>query len=183
MPQLSFQPSVISVQNGVPFNLDIMLDAGPIAVDSTDVDIPLQGMVLNNLNVTTLLGNKFVASNPSKILFSQYISPGGTKFIGAGLLATATLTTTQNKVLSFNFTPGSTIDSNLVVDGVDILSTVGNAIINITTMPMPPALVTVIQNWLTSNAVGAKLTFATGSTYTPPPTAAVPQPIALTITG
>lgn len=163
--QLYFQPPIQSVQAGVPFTLEIWIDTQGVGVDGVDIDIPLQGLVLNNLNVISLLANKFNASTPAKILFVQNTS-GGSVFTGKGLLATATLTATADTVLKFNFTPGLTNDTNLASGGVDILTTVGNAIINITTNTMPAALLTLIQNWLTANAKGATL----AGTYTPPPT-------------
>lgn len=166
MLQLYFNPPIQSVPAYTPFNLEIWLDTGGVAVDGVDIDLPLQGLVLNNLTVTTLLANKFVASTPGKILFSQFITPGGPKFTGSGLLATATLTASANTILNFNFTLSATNDTNLASGGVDILTSVGTAIINIGTNTMPAALLTLIQNWLTANAKGATL----AGTYTPPPT-------------
>lgn len=186
MPQLYFNPPIQSVPAYTPFNLEIWLDTGGVAVDGVDIDLPLQGLVLNNLTVTTLLANKFVASTPGKILFSQFITPGGPKFTGSGLLATATLTASANTILNFNFTLSATNDTNLASGGVDILTSVGTAIINIGTNQMPPnlpaGLNTAIQTWLTANAKGAVFVITTG-TYTPPPTPQPAQPVTGSYTG
>ncbi len=109
---LNFNPSLLQVDDVNPSQSGVQIGAGslmPITVVNT------------------------VLSSSGKIQFSQ-TSSGGTKFNGNGVLATVTFRGLAGGTSSINFdyTSGSTADSNVASNGVDLLSGVtnGSVIVN-----------------------------------------------------
>ncbi len=138
--QLSFSQSNISVNSGEQFTVDILLDTEGASIDGVDVIIPLQGLTLVNFQEGSLMPQTIKNNTVDKIMFSQIVLPT-THYTGSGVLATLTLTATTNTTLAFDFTLGSTIDTNIISNGSDILSAVSNLQININNMTIDKSLI------------------------------------------
>jgi len=103
---LNFDPTLLQVEDAKTASAGIQISPG-ILMPST---------VLNSTNNT--LG---------RISFSQ-IASGGNSYIGSGILATVTFKAIAggNARVTFSFTPNSTTDSNVALEGADTLTSVTN---------------------------------------------------------
>lgn len=153
---LSFSPSSGSFNVGDTFSVDVLVDTtgtpidgiglrflryDPSYLDLVDSDTTqagtqiaarslMQNTVLNAVNITA-----------GTVEFSQ-ITQGGVTFTssGAQVLATATFRVKKqgSSSLSFDFTPGSTIDTNVAANVTDVLTKVSGASFTFST-PAPPS--------------------------------------------
>lgn len=139
---LSLSPSSGSYTVGNTFTVSIILDTE--AQETSGVDIHYLNYNPSLLRVRDANGSQpgvqispgslypntpvnLVDTINGRIDFSQ-TTAGGTTYKGKGTLATITFEVLSSGVASvtFNFTPGSTIDTNVAADGTDVLSSVTN---------------------------------------------------------
>jgi hypothetical protein len=132
---LSFSPASGSYSVGTEFNVNIILNTGDSNTDGVDVVIKYDGNKLQYVSNTygSLYANTF---SPNTATSGQVIlrattattSPP-TYYKGTGTFSTvkfkAIAAGTAN--LYFDFTSGSTVDSNVAYQGEDILGSVSNA--------------------------------------------------------
>src|SRR5581483_9710470 len=151
---LTLSPSSGTFTAGQAFNVNINLDTQGAAVDGVDVFylhynpaiLQIQDANAGTSGVQVTAGSLFpqtlsnTADNSAgKLTFSQ-VASGGTNYTGAGLLATISFKGIANgtSAVTFDFTPGSTSDTNVAGAGVDKLTSVGNASFTVTGGTPPP---------------------------------------------
>lgn len=142
--QLSLDPQSKTVIVGDTFPVNIDLDTGGNKVDGVDVyalhfdpsllqvvddnpskaGVQVQPGQILDVNAANIVDNK-----AGTIKLSQ-ITPGGTSFQGTGVVATIHFKAVSSGTayLKFDFTPGSTTDSNAAYKGKDQLSKVVDGI-------------------------------------------------------
>lgn len=132
--------SPLQASVGETFTGTICLNTEGQAVDGVDVHYLNYDKTKLEVVGTTITAGSLFASTPAnsvdatngKINFSQGAS-GGTTYNGNGTLATITFKALAvgNTNLTFDFTSGSTTDSNVASGGSDLLTSVGNGVINV----------------------------------------------------
>ncbi|PIU14914.1 hypothetical protein COT20_02345, partial [bacterium (Candidatus Gribaldobacteria) CG08_land_8_20_14_0_20_39_15] len=131
---LSLEPSSSSYTVGDSFNIVIKLDTGSSNTDGVDIHYLNYNPLLLEAQ-TVLPGALYANTNTNnidavngRIDFSQ-TSAGGATFNGQGTLATITFKALSQGTanLTFSFTLGSTIDTNVAFLGQDVLSNVVNS--------------------------------------------------------
>ncbi|EKD56644.1 MAG: hypothetical protein ACD_58C00131G0019 [uncultured bacterium] len=125
---------------GETFTGAICLNTEGQAVDGVDVHYLNYDKTKLEVVGTTITAGSLFASTPAnsvdatngKINFSQ-VASGGTTYNGSGTLATITFKALAvgNTNLTFDFTSGSTTDSNVAASGSDLLDGVTNGVIKI----------------------------------------------------
>lgn len=151
---LSLSPSTGSFTAGNIFSVQIVLDTQGSLVQGVDVQYLnynpallevqdenasaagvqiLPGTLMSNTQINT------VDTTQGRISFSQ-VTTGNTSFTGSGTLATVRFRALAqgNAAATFNFTPGSTADTNVASNGVDVLSAVTNGSYTLTAVVTPP---------------------------------------------
>lgn len=143
---LSFEPESQEFVVGDTFSVDIILDTAGNDVDGVDIYSlyydPTLLEVVDNLprqSGTQIKAGSLISQNGGSsgnsvnktegtILFSQPAS-GGQYFNGKGVLATIQFKALKpgDANLKFDFIPGSTVETNVVGHGIDLLSHVGEA--------------------------------------------------------
>lgn len=138
---LSLSPATLSVKVGDVFNVDLVLDTGNQPVQGADVQnlnfnpalLQIQGTQLSagSLMPDTLANS--VDGQTGKIGFSQ-VAKGGASYTGSGVLGRASFKALSSGIadVTFDYAPGSTLDSNVASGGVDILNGVTNGHYTIT---------------------------------------------------
>lgn len=134
---LSFSPAAKTVVINDSFNVDVILNTGGQQSDGADVIVRYDGNKLTLVSATLgdLYINKLTAdtSTAGKVTF-RATSSEDQSFTGTGTFATmvfkAAAEGTAN--LYFDFTSGSTTDSNVAYLGSDILGSTSNASYTIT---------------------------------------------------
>lgn len=127
---LSLSPSKSSVQVGEVFSVDIVLDTEGAATDGVDIRylnfdptlLEVQQVVPGTLYPSTQ--SNYFDNTAGIINFSQ-ITTGGSTYNGSGTLATIEFKANASgkAEVSFNFEPGSNIDTNVASGaGADILT-------------------------------------------------------------
>ncbi len=138
--RLSLDPQGQAVTVGDTFPVNIVLDTGSVAADGVDIyslhydptllkvvdDVSAKSGVqilpgsIMNLNAANIVDEK-----SGTIKFSQ-VSEGGTSFTGRGVLATIHFKALSSGTayLQFDFSKGSTVDSNVAFRGKDQLTAV-----------------------------------------------------------
>jgi hypothetical protein len=153
---LTLTPSSGSYASGASFNVDIDINTSGAQVDGVDVySLHFNPALLqvNDANSGTtgiqitagsLLPQTLtntVNNSTGVIQFSQ-VTTGGTHYSGSGVLASISFKAIANgtSAVTFDFTQGSTADTNVAGAGVDTLSSVGNASFTVTggNPPNPP---------------------------------------------
>ncbi|MBI2063536.1 MAG: hypothetical protein HYT65_00895 [Candidatus Yanofskybacteria bacterium] len=149
---LVVSPSVADIIVGGTFSVNILLDTEGAEIHGVDVnalnydpailEVQDANGIISGVQISPGTLMPVVTYNDvsgGRIVFSQVTNDGLT-FNGQGVLVsinfTALKTGTAN--VTFDFTPGSTIDSNVAEDGIDALDGVTNGTYNITvTTPTP----------------------------------------------
>lgn len=143
---LSFSPASKTVALNETFSVDVMLSTGGAETDGTDAIVMYDA---NKLQVTAaslgnLYANKLIAdtSTLGKIVF-RATSTADQSYNGTGTFATITFKAyasgTQAAEVYFQFTSGSTTDSNVAYQGSDLLGSVSNASYTISSAAASPA--------------------------------------------
>ena len=145
---LMLTPADKSVTVGETFSVDVILDTANQPIDAVDIyalhydskllrvvdDVTGQtGVQIMPGQVLTVNGANMVDNSKGEIKFGQ-AAPGGTNYKGKGVLATIhfkALAAGSSK-LTFDFTPGSTIDTNAAHAGKDQLRVATGAMVNVT---------------------------------------------------
>lgn len=137
---LSLSPSAKTIAVGETFTVDIMLDTQGVAVDG--VDIQTLNYNPSNLQVVgtqitpgSLMSDTVINRvDNGKITFAQ-ITTGGATYTGSGKLATVTFKalTSVNANVTFSFSGGSSLDTNVASAGTDVLTSVVDGLYTITT--------------------------------------------------
>ncbi len=154
---LTLTPSTGTYNVNDTFTVSIVLDTSGAAVDGVDIlylnyntsllevqdsDSGTAGVQIGSGSVLSQVTTNTVDTSTGQITFSK-VSGGGTTYTGSGVLATvefkALSAGTAN--LSFNFTSGSTTDTNVASAGTDLLTAVTGASYGIggATPSTPPA--------------------------------------------
>jgi hypothetical protein len=125
-----------------PFTVNVTASSGGINIDGIDVLLTYDSSKLSvtNLVMTNGLTNvTFQNYTASTITFMQ-LSPLGTQIPVNTTVATVTFmpTGTGNASVDFLFTLGNTTDSNMAVNGTDILNSTTNGIYEISAAPPGP---------------------------------------------
>ena len=129
---LSFSPASKSVNTNDTFNVDVILNTGGSDTDGADVIVRYDGNKLSLVSASlgSLYANKLTAdtSTSGKITF-RATSTEITAFNGTGTFASMTFKAIASGTANvyFDFTAGSTTDSNVAYKGADILGSVANA--------------------------------------------------------
>ncbi|TSC70575.1 MAG: glycoside hydrolase family protein [Parcubacteria group bacterium Gr01-1014_46] len=153
---LILSPSSGNVTAGQTITVDIMLDTKNADIDGVDVyslhynpailEVVDSSSSASGIQITP--GSLFPITLTNKVTsgvvqFSQ-VTSGGTSYKGAGKLATITFKGLSNgtSAVTFDFTPGSTSDTNVAGGGKDELTSVGSGSYTVTgggvTPPPPP---------------------------------------------
>ena len=115
------------------------LNYNPALLEIQDEDLTQTGIQISPGSLMPSTVANIVDASTGKISFSQ-ITSGNTTFTGSGVLATARFKAlaagTANAV--FDFTPGSTSDTNVASGGVDILTSVAGGSYQLSDLPPPP---------------------------------------------
>lgn len=144
---LAIAPEKGSVAVGTEFTVDILLDTAkqatrgvdinslkfdPSIIQVVDTDLTEQGIQIasGSLMPTTVFNS--ADNTAGTVKFSQVIMPGtdGTSvYSGSGVLARVTFRAVAvgTSQIMFDFTPGSSTDSNVAGESVDLLSEVTGA--------------------------------------------------------
>jgi hypothetical protein len=145
--QLYLEPKTKTIKQGDVFTVNVMLDTGKGQVDGVDLyalhydpsllqvidDIKSEsGTQITPGNILTQNTYNQVDTKAGNIKFAQ-VAEGGTSFNGKGVLATVHFKALApgSAYLKFDFTAGSTIDSNAAYRGKDQLNRVVDAIYTI----------------------------------------------------
>lgn len=148
---LSLSPASGTHAAGATFEVKIQLDTTGTATSGTDAYLTFDPTVLQVVDANTsatgvqiLPGTLYtqtsyndVQNGEGKISFSGSKSGGSPGYTGSGTLATITFQATKeasSTPVNFNFTSGSTTDSNVIssADSSDVLTAVTNAAYTIT---------------------------------------------------
>lgn len=140
---LTLSPATGSYNINDSFIVSVNLDTTGTAVEGVDIlylnyntsllevqdsDSGTAGVQIGSGSVLSQVTTNTVDTSTGRITFSK-VAGGGTTYTGSGVLATinfkALATGTAN--LSFNFTSGSTIDTNVASAGTDVLTAVTGA--------------------------------------------------------
>ncbi len=135
---MTVSPASRSVSLGDKFTVDVLLDTQGTAIDGLDIRylnfnpalLQMDSSVPGDLMPITNINN--IDNTAGTLIFSQVVS-GGTHYTGAGKLLTATFTAIAEGTaqITFNFTAGSTTDSNVAAEAKDILTLASGATITI----------------------------------------------------
>jgi hypothetical protein len=146
--RLSLDPQSQSIAAGETFAVNIVLDTGTGTADGVDIyslhydptllqvvdDVPNKsGVQIMPGTIMGLNAANIVEQKTGTIKFSQ-VSEGGTNFTGRGVLATIHFKalSTGSAYLQFDFSKGSTVDSNVAFKGKDQLTSVIDGVYVIT---------------------------------------------------
>ena len=142
---LVLSPASGSIAAGSTLNVDIMLDTTGDQVDGVDIyslhyNASLLEVVGGQLTAGTLMAQTLTnTATGGLIKFSQVTATGQT-YNGSGKLATITFKGLANgtSAVTFDFTVGSTSDTNVAGSGVDKLTSVTNGSYTVTGGSPPP---------------------------------------------
>jgi len=126
-----------TVRTGQTFSVDILLDTNrekidgvdlyslkydPQLLDVQDSDLTQSGTQISSAGLMPIVVVNRVNEREGTIQFAQ-VTEGGTTYNGKGKIATVTFKALKSgsAVLSFDFVPGKTTDTNIASDGVDRL--------------------------------------------------------------
>lgn len=129
---LSFSPASQAVTVNNAFDASVVLNTGGSDSDGVDAIVKYDGNKLEVVSATLgdLFANKLVAdtSTAGQITF-RATTPGETYYNGTGTFATINFKPIAEGTANvyFDFTAGSTTDSNVAYLGEDILGSVSNA--------------------------------------------------------
>ena len=187
----SLSPASGSYSTGDIFSVNILLNTGGIASQGVDVaylnynpalleaqddDSSTVGIQITAGSLMPSTLTNIADNTAGKITFSQ-VTDSGASYTGSGTLATirfkALSAGTAN--VNFDFTAGSTIDTNIASAGDDILGSVTNGSYVITTPSSGGTSGGTTSGGTTSGGGGGG-----GSSYTPPPTTITSVPTATT---
>lgn len=141
---LSFSPSQGSHSLNESFSVNVILNTNTAQVDGVDALINFDATKLQVSSATlgTLFTNKLTESASGGTITFRATSAAGSPFVGSGTLATIVFKGISQGTanVNFNFTPGSTVDSNVASAGSDVLSSVGSASFTISAATAAPAI-------------------------------------------
>jgi peptidoglycan hydrolase-like protein with peptidoglycan-binding domain len=142
--ELSLSPASGTHTVGTTFTVNILLDTDGSGIDGVDInqlnfnpnllevvdaDTDAGGIQIDSGDLMTLTSVNSVDTNAGTITFSQ-LTGGGSTYSNTGPEILATITfrvkASGSNTVMFDFTPGSTADTNVAADGADILTNVGN---------------------------------------------------------
>jgi hypothetical protein len=130
---LKLVPSQTEIKPGDSINVDIILDTQGVNVDGVDIfalhfDPQVFSAEMIAGSIMEITAYNKTDNTAGTIKFSQ-IPTFGTSYNGSGVLATIVLTakTTGSSSLNFDFVPGSTVDTNVALQGQDVLASVNSA--------------------------------------------------------
>jgi hypothetical protein len=152
---LNFNPTSGSFTAGQTFTVDVNLDTAGAAIDGVDLykvhfspsilqvkdmDTGTSGVQITEGTLFSQTLTNSADNSAGTITFSQ-LTTGGTTYTGSGKLATITFVATANGTspVTFDFTLGSTSDTNVAGGKVDKLTSVNSASFTVTggTYPTP----------------------------------------------
>jgi hypothetical protein len=142
-PSLSLSPTTLSVGNSQNFTVTILVDTATSAIDGVDIlslhynpavlqivddDVNQAGVQITAGTLLPITVINSADNTAGTVKFSQ-ASSGGSHFTGSGTLATIHFRSIAGGTspVTFDFTAGSTVDTNMAFQGVDLLSSVTNA--------------------------------------------------------
>ena len=148
---LSPASGTVSVDQSI--SVDVMLNTQGAAIDGVDINslhynqtiLEVQDANSSTAGVEITAGTLFsqtltntVNTTSGTIDFSQ-VTTGGVTYTGSGKLATITFKglVAGTSAVTFDFTLGSTADTNVAGEGVDQLTSVGNGSFTVSTVPSP----------------------------------------------
>ncbi len=151
---LKLNPATVTTATNQNFTVDVMLDTGGESIDGLDIfslkfnpslvqvvdsNSSQSGVQIATTSLLPVTITNSVNNTTGTIQLSQATS-GGTTFQGTGKIATITFRATASGTSSvnFDFTPGSTTDTNVSAGGVDKLSIVQG--LSITGDATPPTV-------------------------------------------
>jgi len=131
----------IDTQNAFIDGVDVFyLNYNPALLQVQDASTSIAGIQISQgILMPTTLANS-VDSTLGKITFSQ-VTASDSRYQGSGTLAVVRFKalTAGTANVTFNYTQGSTVDSNVASGGVDVLSSVINGTFTINNVVIPPA--------------------------------------------
>jgi hypothetical protein len=145
---LTLTPASGSYTSGQTISVNINLDTTGAAIDGVDVYslhfnaavLQVQDASASTSGVQITAGSLLpqtltnTANNSTGVVQFSQVTTGGTTYTGAGVLATINFTALANGTspVTFDFTLGSTSDTNVAGGGTDKLTSVGNASFTVT---------------------------------------------------
>lgn len=156
---LDLNPASKNVDLNNNFAVEIILDTQEVNTDGTDVHyLNYDDSILEVQSITpgVLYANTAVSTGANgKINFSQ-AAQGGRSYNGKGVLATIIFKAIAegSSALTFDFTPGNTLDCNVASSGQDVLSSAinGNYVVSVPGDTTPPIISQVASNNITTNS-------------------------------
>ena len=143
---LAIDPASVSTAVGQTFSVDVVLDTQNNAVDGVDVyALTFDPAVLSVVDQDTAKSGVQLVSGTSlnisftkvdqkagKLLFSA-VTKGGTTFNGKTVVATVKFKALKagTSALKFDFTKGSSLDTNVASKGKDVLASVVNGSVTV----------------------------------------------------
>jgi peptidoglycan hydrolase-like protein with peptidoglycan-binding domain len=152
---LSISPSSQNINVGDTFSVSVVLDTqnqftdgvdivylnyNPSLLQVQDASTTITGVQITPGDLLSYTVANTVNVDLGRVTFSQ-LAMGSSNYRGIGTLASISFKALAvgNANVSFNYTAGSTIDSNVAIGGLDILNGVSNGSFNIVTpAPAPP---------------------------------------------
>ena len=151
---LTVSPATANLNTNETVEVQIMLDTQGQGIDGVDVfslnynpallqvvdaNASQSGTQINAGSLMPITVVNTVLTTSGRIQFSQ-TSSGGTTFTGNGVLARVSFRAIAGgtSAINFDFTPGSTADSNVAVNGADLLTAVTNGSITVQGAPPSP---------------------------------------------
>lgn len=155
---LSFQPATLSLTQGSSAPVDVMVNPANIRTSGTDALITFTNSavvevtnIAENLNAYTSYPQKVADDTAGTVKISGFTSPPGVGLSQTMKIATLTIRgdSVGSSTFSYNFTAGSTIDSNVsfyseavTQSPIDLLGSVSPLTVNVTAGSASPAVST-----------------------------------------
>jgi len=127
----------LNTQGAAIDGVDVILDYNTLLLQAQDANANLTGVQISPGSLMPSVTYNSVNATSGRIFFSQVPSFGST-YSGSGVLATVTFKglVASSPVVAFEFTPGSTTDSNVASNGTELLSSVVNGAYTVTNLPV-----------------------------------------------
>ena len=139
---LSFNPASKTVAPNETFNVAVVVNTGGAETDGVDALVRYDGNKLEFVSAAMgTLYSQVLTPNPTPTTAGQLTlgaaAASGESYNGTGTLATITFKAIAEGTANvyYDFTSGSTTDSNVVYQGEDLLGSISNASYTITSTP------------------------------------------------
>lgn len=118
---------VLDTQSQPIDGVDVVLSYNPVLLEVQDANSSASGVQISPGGIMNTVTYNLANAATGEIFFSKVPTPG-TTYNGTGTLATMTFRALAagTSAVTFRFAPGNTTDSNVALNGTDILTAVAN---------------------------------------------------------